>query len=126
MYLTWKALAFRKAHPGLFQEGAYLPLRVSGERKEHVVAFARHERGDWVLVAVPRLVAGLVAAGRLPVGRRAWKDTAIGLPAKAPKRWANVLTGETLTASRVPDGQVIHLHSIFLHLPFALVAGTSM
>jgi (1->4)-alpha-D-glucan 1-alpha-D-glucosylmutase len=125
MYLTWKALAFRKAHPGLFQDGTYLPLRVSGERKEHVVAFARHDRGHWVLVAVPRLVAGLVTSGRLPVGRRTWRDTATALPARAPKRWADILTGETLTASRVADGQVIHLHSIFPHSPFALLAGTS-
>jgi (1->4)-alpha-D-glucan 1-alpha-D-glucosylmutase len=125
MYLTWKALAFRKGHPALFEDGAYLPLRVSGERKEHVVAFARHQGGNWALVAVPRLVAGLVAQGRLPVGRRTWKDTAIALPARAPERWVNVLTGETLTASRVPGGQVIHLHSVFLHLPFALLAGTS-
>jgi (1->4)-alpha-D-glucan 1-alpha-D-glucosylmutase len=125
MWLTRKALAFRKAHPDLFQDGAYLPLRVSGERKEHVVAFARHQGRNWVLVAVPRLVAGLVAPGRLPVGRRTWKDTAIALPARAPKRWLNLLTGETLAASRVPDGQVIHLHEVFLHLPFALAAGIS-
>jgi (1->4)-alpha-D-glucan 1-alpha-D-glucosylmutase len=126
MYLSWKALAFRKAHPNLFQDATYLPLRVAGERKEHVVAFARHGRGNWALVAVPRLVAGLVAPGRLPVGRRTWRDTAIALPAKAAKRWVNLLTGETLAASRLPDGQVIHLHNVFLHLPFALLAGTSM
>jgi (1->4)-alpha-D-glucan 1-alpha-D-glucosylmutase len=125
MYVVSRALGFRRAHDKLFQEGAYIPLSVSGERKEHVVAFARHEGDNWVLVAVPRLVAGLAAPGQPPLGRRIWRDSVITLPAKAPKCWVNVLTGEALEASRAREGTALEVHASFRRLPVALLSGTS-
>jgi (1->4)-alpha-D-glucan 1-alpha-D-glucosylmutase len=125
MYLMWKALEFRRAHQKLFQEGAYIPLSVSGERKEHVVAFARRAGNAWALVAVPRMVTGLRAAGRPPVGRRTWKATAIALPSKAPERWVNVLTRESPRTARAAEGRAMYIHTVFQRFPVALLAGTS-
>jgi (1->4)-alpha-D-glucan 1-alpha-D-glucosylmutase len=125
MYLIWKALGFRRAHAGLFQEGAYVPLSASGERREHVVAFARRKRDDWALAAVPRLVAGLGAPGRPPLGRRPWRDCAIPLATEAPERWVNVLTRETLQASRRGRGRALAVHEIFRRFPVALLLAVS-
>src|SRR5205823_5608700 len=40
MYVTWKLLNFRRSHADLFLHGEYIPLRVSGTRANHVIAFA--------------------------------------------------------------------------------------
>jgi (1->4)-alpha-D-glucan 1-alpha-D-glucosylmutase len=125
MYLISRALGFRRAHEKLFQEGAYIPLPVSGERKEYVVAFARRDGNAWALVAVPRLVTRLSAPGQPPLGRRIWRDSVITLPAKAPKCWVNVLTGEALEASRAREGTALEVHAAFRRLPVALLSGTS-
>ncbi len=125
MHLIWKALGFRGAHAGLFQKGAYVPLPASGERREHVVAFARRKRDDWALVVVPRLVAGLCGPRRPPLGRRTWRDCTIALPTDAPERWVNVLTDETLHARRTRRGKALAVHETFRCFPVALLLGVS-
>src|SRR5262245_31351333 len=42
MYLTMRALNFRRARHELFATGDYQPLCVSGSRKNHVIAFSRN------------------------------------------------------------------------------------
>jgi (1->4)-alpha-D-glucan 1-alpha-D-glucosylmutase len=125
MYLISKALDFRKAHADLFETGDYLPLSASGKRAEHVAAFARRSRDEWALVAVPRLVASLCASGQTPAGRRVWRNTAITLPAKAPRRWVNVFTEEGLRTFDEPRSRAIHLCDVFRGFPVALLMGVS-
>jgi (1->4)-alpha-D-glucan 1-alpha-D-glucosylmutase len=76
LLLTQRLLRFRRQHPGLFQEGTYLPLTVTGAFVESCIAFAREHEGKWIVVAVPRLSS---RAGFPPIGE-AWKDTAVELP----------------------------------------------
>jgi (1->4)-alpha-D-glucan 1-alpha-D-glucosylmutase len=59
LYILYKTLNFRRAHPNLFAQGTYRPLTVSGARRDHVVTFARRFENEWALVAVPRLVIKL-------------------------------------------------------------------
>jgi (1->4)-alpha-D-glucan 1-alpha-D-glucosylmutase len=99
MYLTWKALSFRRSHPDLFLEGEYIPLGVTGALENHVIAFARRLHNQWCVVAVPRLLATLTPAGSPPLGENVWHDTQIHLPSNAPRKWTNVLTGEKLSAA---------------------------
>ncbi len=40
----------------LFQYGDWLPLKVSGEREENLIVYARVKDGEALIVAVPRLV----------------------------------------------------------------------
>jgi (1->4)-alpha-D-glucan 1-alpha-D-glucosylmutase len=125
LYLTHEGLAFRHAHADLFAHGEYHPLAVTGPRAAHVCAFARHRGDDWALVVTPRLTARLAAsAGRLtpappsrsatddlladlpplqaPLGPAVWGETHLRLPARAPRRWRNVFTGQVISA--VGDG----------------------
>ena len=41
LFLTWRALQFRRRHADLFRLGEYLPLAAQGSRAKHVCAFAR-------------------------------------------------------------------------------------
>jgi (1->4)-alpha-D-glucan 1-alpha-D-glucosylmutase len=125
LYVTYKALHYRKTHADLFLAGDYLPLAASGARREYVVAFARYHAPTWALVVVPRLVATLAARGKPPVGHRTWGRSALLLPAAGPGAWHNVLTGETLTASVTPRGKELPLGDIMYELPIALLSGTT-
>jgi (1->4)-alpha-D-glucan 1-alpha-D-glucosylmutase len=97
LWVISRLLQLRKRLPELFAAGAYLPLEVSGARREHVVAFARtHASGTLVIVAGRLFVKLLGAPGKLPLGE-AWEDTVLALPPGATAL-ENVLTGERLDA----------------------------
>ena len=125
LYVTAKALGFRRNHGALFLEGGYLPLEASGTLKEHVCAFARLHDGEWVTVIVPRMVARLIAFGEFPVGHKVWGRSVISLPAASPGEWANVLTGESLETLRVARGRALPLGDVLRSFPVALLTGSS-
>ena len=58
-----RALRLRQDDPELFQAGGYEPLEVMGERRPHVLAFARHLGDRAVIVAVALHCADQVAGG---------------------------------------------------------------
>lgn len=97
------------------QGGGYLPLTVSGELGEHVVAFARTDgAGSPGLVTVaPRLPGRLMQrAGRPPLGET-WTDTMLALPQEV--RWRDRLTGA------VHEGDGLLLSVVLATLPVALL-----
>ncbi len=75
MFVTWLALRCRQAHPGLFSTGAFLPVEVSGTKREHAFSFVRRQGEKAALVAVPRLVVHLEPAGDFPPHKDTWQDT---------------------------------------------------
>lgn len=60
LYLTWKALNFRKDNAELFQAGKYQPLVVQGDKLQHVIAYARRTPDRTAIVIAPRFYAELV------------------------------------------------------------------
>ncbi|MCH8850350.1 MAG: hypothetical protein IIC89_05940, partial [Chloroflexi bacterium] len=86
----------------------------------HVGAFARRHAASWIVAVAPRLVTALTAPGRMPHGRDAWGETLLKLPADAPGRWRNVLTGEALTAAGGPP--TLRLSEVLSRLPVALLS----
>ena len=124
LYVTYKGLAFRRQRRELFLSGAYLPLPVTGGRKEHALAFARGHGGAWAIAAVPRLMTRLAPPGEFPLGPPAWgARIAVRLPAELPSLWRNVFTGEILHASRIDGAKLLHLHAVFHDFPVALLEG---
>ncbi|HUS08782.1 MAG TPA: hypothetical protein VMZ52_20935, partial [Bryobacteraceae bacterium] len=119
VFLTEKALAFRKAHAGLFAQGEYIPLSAEGKRAGNIVAFCRRSGSDWAIVLAPRLPAQLSVVVRPPIGMRAWRDTTVVLPEGAPVRWRNVITGEPLNC---PGGR-LPLYRALDHFPVGLLSG---
>ncbi|WP_223509547.1 malto-oligosyltrehalose synthase [Rahnella sp. GSA61A] len=62
-YLVATLAGLRQQKPALFQQGDYVPLSVTGQHAENIIAFARVHNDDAVIVAAPRLVLGLPARG---------------------------------------------------------------
>ena len=106
LFLILLALQFRKEHQELFRDGNYVPLKATGPKADHVVAFAREHKKERVVVVVPRLIAG-VTGGRevLPIGEGTWSGTAL----KAPRgeKWRNVLTGEEFESDNLSLGKIL-------------------
>jgi (1->4)-alpha-D-glucan 1-alpha-D-glucosylmutase len=122
LYVTRQALRCRRDNPGLFTTGEYVPVEASGLRRDRVVSFVRQAGNQCALVAVPRLLTGLLEPGEMPLGPDVWDGTALLLPAVRPSgRWRNLFTGEELRP-REQDGQVVlPLAEVFAHFPVALL-----
>ncbi len=118
LHLIWRALDARR-RSAAFSGGGYLPLEVTGDRTEHVLAFARTVAGDPAhdhatdaaaaspaLVIVPRLtVAGGAGEASSLDGR--WGDCEVLIPARFNiARWRCALTDrvhEGVSRLRVAD-----------------------
>ena len=100
LYVTHLGLQCRRENPGLFTDGAYVPLQAEGPRKDHVFGFARGKDGRWAVAVAPRFVTRLApTAEHLPTGR-VWEETVLPLPGtEAVRRWRNIYTGEVHTPS---------------------------
>lgn len=122
LFLTDTALDFRRAHAPVFLDGDYLPVNAVGRGQASVCAFARRKDGFWSLCVAPRWTTRLAPPGKPPLGKAVWGDTALPLPAAAPEKWRNVLTGETLRASSAAEGgRVLALHFLLRRFPVALL-----
>lgn len=80
-YLIARTLDLRRRLPGVFADGAYISLEVTGAQADRVVAFHRKHGPDEVVVVVPRLVGSLLGDTQVPlVPAGAWGGTAVTLP----------------------------------------------
>jgi (1->4)-alpha-D-glucan 1-alpha-D-glucosylmutase len=110
-------LGLRLEHRGLFANGDYLPLSVTGSRRDHVVAFARlHDDGNFAITVVPRLMFGWLDPGVLFAGPEFWEDTAISAPSPLHGLKADLLTGKVLE-----PGSKISLAALLGDQPAALI-----
>ena len=97
-----QALALRKAHPGLFRSGRYLPLQVLGKHAAHVVAFAREYQGKHLVVVVPRWSQQLLENGVQPlINAQVWGDTRVVLPfAATAQKWKGLFHTGAVTPTK--------------------------
>ena len=114
-----RALALRAEAPGLFEEGAYVPLQAEGRHAECVLAFARVHEGRAAVVVTTRLPLSAernLAAPR--IGAEPWGDTSVVLPRSlADRRLANILEDgdEDVSTGRLT------LSHLLRNLPVALL-----
>lgn len=123
LFITSRALCFRRKNRDLFENGDYLPLEVSGEKERHVCAFARKTDGKTAIIVAPRFFAPLVPEpGTLPCGENVWGETFVAIPEEAQgMRFRNVFTGE-MVASVERDGKTtLLLAAVFASAPVALL-----
>ena len=123
-YLTYKTLNFRRAHASLFNEGDYLPIKATGKLRNNLVAFARNDNNQQVMVIVPRFVSTLYGQN-FSVKPERWADTAIHLPDKAITGWGNIFTGETLTVEQSNGQRQLRLAQALREFPVALLQSVS-
>ncbi len=121
LYLTWKTLTIRKVKAPLFQRGTYAPLKVSGEKSGHVVAFAREHDGETAIVAVPRLCAKLLGESTDNVCTPAvWGETKLEISNSGTKCLHNAFTGECIPMSGTGT-QLLRAGDLFRSFPVALM-----
>lgn len=122
LYVTSRALRFRKANRDLFAKGACLPLHIAGKRQNHIVAFARKLGGRSALAVAGRFFATLGAGSRLPVGEEAWGDTVVMLRKGVRNgTYYDVFTQQRVSAESRGGKMALPVAQIFSHLTVALL-----
>ncbi len=119
MFLIQRVLRFRREHPEIFREGAYVPVTARGTLAESCIGFVRQREDDWMIVLAPRLSSRV---GFPPVGQK-WNDTLIEIPADL--RWdgsRELFSGRNLSLT----GRQLHLSEAMSSLPFALITSASL
>jgi (1->4)-alpha-D-glucan 1-alpha-D-glucosylmutase len=121
LFVTHRALRFRRDHQQLFGAGSYIPLAAEGSRSNHVVAFARQWNGQTIVALVGRLFLRIRNSHPAPIGD-VWGNTAIPLPRKVqPGSFQDVITGQTLPVEQRESGPSLCLAKVFARCPVALL-----
>jgi (1->4)-alpha-D-glucan 1-alpha-D-glucosylmutase len=116
LHVTVKALNARREQSPLFTQGEYIPLEISGNRSEHVFAFARRHDDRIAMCVVPRLLARLMPAMKLPFAAEVWGETRLTLPKFIPGTLRNIFTDHTLRAT-----EHLPISEVFRSYPAALL-----
>ncbi|HUQ50331.1 MAG TPA: malto-oligosyltrehalose synthase [Terriglobales bacterium] len=125
LWTNHRVLQLRREHSELFRHGSYLPLSATGEKPDHICAFMReHNKGavEQVIVAVPRFAHTLMKGSIQPPVGEVWSKNALMVASGATRRYQNVFTGESLTATQ--DG-AIACQELFANFPVALLVSKS-
>jgi (1->4)-alpha-D-glucan 1-alpha-D-glucosylmutase len=119
LWLLHAALNYSAQHAALFESGGYIPVRTVGQCADRVLAFARLDGIEGVVIITPRLCLGLLEGAiqpLVPPGR--WGDTEVMLPPLlAGRRMRDVLTGAEFEAR-----QSAPLKELLNVLPVSLLA----
>lgn len=128
LYVTHRALTYRREHPELFLSGDYIPVSAVGPRERHICAFARRYRNNAVLVVAPRLLAQVIPdPATPPIGPEVWCDSWALLPPGWNSRcYQNVFTGETVKALPTNGGLRLALGEVFANFPVALLTAVDV
>ncbi len=122
LYITSRALRFRKDQQDLFAEGSYVPLGSDGSRGRHVIAFARVSGGKTALAVAGRFFLRLCNSHGVPWGEQAWGSTSVVLPRKIQAAsFRDVLSGRIIDVEQRGDQSVLPLANVFSHCPAALL-----
>lgn len=93
LFVIATALDVRRRFPEAFGEkSSYQPLKVTGSKAKHALAFAR---GGRCITIAPRLLMGL---------DNDWKNTVVSIPRQS---WENVLTRETWKGGEIPLAELL-------------------
>ena len=121
LYLISRALCFRKSNRDLLTNGTYIPLRASGARQKHVIAFARLLGRHAVVAVAGRFFMRLGAESATPVGETTWGNSTLPLRRDlARAAYRDVFSGCTIETKR--NGKcALPLARVLAHLPVALL-----
>ncbi|HJT00236.1 MAG TPA: malto-oligosyltrehalose synthase [Terriglobales bacterium] len=119
LWVSMRALNFRREHRELFRAGSYAPLSAANDKQEHVVAFARSYEDRAIVAAVPRFSYTLMRGRVQPPIGEVWGNAELQLPAEVlGTRLLNIFTGEEFPA----NGRTLPCRQLFAFFPVALLA----
>jgi malto-oligosyltrehalose synthase/4-alpha-glucanotransferase len=116
LWLVQQLLQLRKQNTDVFTQGEYIPLEVHGTYKDSILAFARKQEQNALIIVVPLHTASICAEQKVEVAAIDWKDTRISLP------FAFEGEGQSLLADmRLTDIKELRVKDLFKPLPFAII-----
>jgi (1->4)-alpha-D-glucan 1-alpha-D-glucosylmutase len=123
LHFTSRTLAHRRSHRELYLAGEYIPLAASGQRKHHIVAFARRLDGQVAIAAVARFFLRLNMSAEMCPPRETWGDTVLKLPGHMDSEcYREVLTERRIRSDIRAGGRVIRVADLFAGgVPVALL-----
>lgn len=118
LWLTQRLFLLRKQNSLLFARGEYIPLKVRGAYKDHLLAFMRTYRRDVFVIVIPLHTAVLSRKQQKDFFELDWRDTHVVLPGNVLSEWTNLLNDnqQTFGAKLLPT-------DIFLSMPVAVLQG---
>jgi (1->4)-alpha-D-glucan 1-alpha-D-glucosylmutase len=124
LYLTYKALNWRRENKLLFMAGAYIPLMSGGDHKDHVCSFARSSEHGTVLVIVPRFISVLIQnIDEAPLWEKIWDKTWIIIPDEiAADSYRNIFTDEIIDVIQQSGERVLNLGTVFSCFPLTMLS----
>jgi (1->4)-alpha-D-glucan 1-alpha-D-glucosylmutase len=115
--LTHRLIGLRAQWPAIFERGKYKPLEVAGSHRDHVIAFARIDGTDAIVVAAGRHFAFPTDGGmRWPQG---------GWPAADLKLNGFRILGDALNDRSLLAFGTLPLGDLFGHIPAAVLQATA-
>lgn len=127
LYITRKALGFRRQRDILFREGRYVPLFALGAMENNICAFARQYGDTTTITVAPRFYSELIEDPQTPpFGDAIWGDAILPYPSGAKgQRYRNVFTDEILETTEHWSMTGFFLRNIFANFPVALLESVS-
>ena len=119
MWLTKTLLKIRKSEAEVFERGAYLPLQVQGKYSQHICAFARQYKQQWLITVVPLGFAKCCKVQDVAADNFNWEDTQVLLPNEASLGWQNLLTEKKEYKDPLYEG--ILISQLFNHMQLAVI-----
>jgi (1->4)-alpha-D-glucan 1-alpha-D-glucosylmutase len=105
LFVTWRALNFRRRYSDIFIRGEYVPLTVSGSHPV-ACAYARVLDDQWVLVIIPLALAT----------KHQWTDESVMLPQGMPGVLTNIFTRKKINV-----GEYLSLRETLLEFPLGFL-----
>ena len=118
LFVTHRALQFRRAHKELFLRGDYIPLTIQGEKRENAIAWLRRDDKKVAIIAAGRFFTKLGEPAR-------WDETYIVLPSKVDSYlFTDIFTRKKHSIRKVKNRSLLPLSEIFSSLPCAILTNS--
>jgi (1->4)-alpha-D-glucan 1-alpha-D-glucosylmutase len=122
LYVTSRALCFRKSNHDILANGLYILLRAVGDQQNHVIAFARVLGRRSVIAVASRFFISLSADQKAPIGEGTWGDSALLLRQDLTRAaYRDVFSQRTIETGRRNGKHTLPLAKVLAHLPVALL-----
>lgn len=118
LWLTQRLFQLRRQNALLFTQGEYIPLKVRGTYKDHLLTFMRRHKRDVFLTVVPLHPAIMSRAQQKDFFELDWKDTHVVLPDNVLSEWTDLLTAseEVFQKKLLPA-------NVFKRMPLGILQG---
>lgn len=114
MHVLWKLLSFRKQHREFILSSDYLPLEISGEKNFHILAFARSDVKETIVVIVSRFHSEIVKEQEF------WQKTRIRLPF-SHSYFTDLFLEKKVFVEQEGEARFLSAKTLFDDLPFCVL-----